>query len=278
MRFVKMLAACMLALCALWTAGPALADYSVVVDDSDLSLAQALPKSVQTVALFLTDCESSSDVQTVLLASIDRESGRACMTDLRTDLMAEIPQVGSIPLAKIYVLGGPNLMMKSINELLEMNVSSYVTLDVSSFVQIAESVGGMQMTLSAEEAAALGCAEGLQTLDGAQTMAYMRLPDEADAARSHQYKAVMQLLYQGTRDKNPFALMGLARKLMSTMTTNMGLMDMISLATTVMGGSEREEYMLPSTTPLRATEYEGMTAYTGDWTAIRQELHAFLFP
>ena len=89
--------------------------------------------------------------------------------------------------------------------------------------------------LSAEEAAALGCAEGLQTLDGAQTMAYMRLPDAADAARSHQYKAVMQLLYQGTRDKNPFALMGLARKLMSTMTTNMGLMDMISLATTVMG-------------------------------------------
>lgn len=58
----------------------------------------------------------------------------------------------------------------------------------------------------------------------------------------------------------------------------MGLMDMISLATTVMGGSEREEYMLPSTTPLTATEYEGMTAYTGDWTAIRQELHAFLFP
>ena len=271
MRFFKMLAACTLALCALWTAGPALADYSVVVDDSDLSLAQALPNSVQTVALFLTDCESSLDVQTVLLASIDRESGRACMTDLRTDLMAEIPQVGSIPLAKIYVLGGPNLMMKSINELLEMNVSSYVTLDVSSFVQIAESVGGMQMTLSAEEAAALGCAEGLQ-------MAYMRLPDEADAARSHQYKAVMQLLYQGTRDKNPFALMGLARKLMSTMTTNMGLMDMISLATTVMGGSEREEYMLPSTTPLTATEYEGMTAYTGDWTAIRQELHAFLFP
>ena len=267
MRFFKMLAACMLALCALWTAGPALADYSVVVDDSDLSLAQTLPKSVQTVALFLTDCESSADVQTVLLASIDRESGRACMTDLRTDLMAEIPQVGSVPLAKIYVLGGPNLMMKSINELLEMNVSSYVTLDVSSFVQIAESVGGMQMTLSAEEAAALGCAEGLQTLDGAQTMAYMRLPD-----------AVMQLLYQGTRDKNPFALMGLARKLMSTMTTNMGLMDMISLATTVMSGSEREEYMLPSTTPLTATEYEGMTAYTGDWTAIRQELHAFLFP
>lgn len=143
MRFVKMLAACMLALCALWTAGPALADYSVVVDDSDLSLAQALPKSVQTVVLFLTDRESSADVQTVLLASIDRESGRACMTDLRTDLIAEIPQVGSVPLAKIYVLGGPNLMMKTINELLEMNVSSYVTLDVSSFVQIAESVGGM---------------------------------------------------------------------------------------------------------------------------------------
>ena len=275
MRSQKILKVCALALCALLTIGHASAEYSIAVDD--LSLAEGLPNSVQTIALFLTDSATSTDVQTILLASIDRESGRACMTDLRTDILAQISQVGMIPLAKTYALGGPSLMMKSLNELLEMNVSNYVTLDVSSFVQIAESVGGMQMTLSADEAAALQCEEGLQTLDGEQTMAYMRLPDAMDTGRSHQYKAVMQLLYQGTRDKNHFALMSLARKLTSTMTTNMGLLDMISLATTVMNGSDREEYMLPTTTPLSEAEYEGMAVYQGDWDAISSELHAFLF-
>ncbi|WP_102411602.1 LCP family protein [Beduinella massiliensis] len=253
-------------------------DYPVKIDKKDLSQAASVPKSMQTIALFLLDSEESSDVETVLLASIDKSSGRACMTDIRTDILAEIPQVGYIPLAKAYAYGGPNLMMKSINELLEMNVNSYVTLDVSSFAQIADSVGGMQMPLNAEEAAALGLSEGQQTLTGKQAIAYMRLKGNNIDGKSRQYKSIMQILYQGTRDKNPISLMGLAQKLMSTMQTNLGIMDMITLATKVMGGSQRDELMLPGTAALLEGRFEDTTVYETDWAAMRQELHAFLFP
>ncbi len=253
-------------------------DYPVKIDKKDLSQAASVPKSMQTIALFLLDSEESSDVETVLLASIDKSSGRACMTDIRTDILAEIPQVGYIPLAKAYAYGGPNLMMKSINELLEMNVNSYVTLDVSSFAQIADSVGGMQMPLNAEEAAALGLSEGQQTLTGKQAIAYMRLKGDNTDGKSRQYKSIMQILYQGTRDKNPISLMGLAQKLMSTMQTNLGIMDMITLATKVMGGSQRDELMLPGTAALLEGRFEDTTVYETDWAAMRQELHAFLFP
>ncbi len=253
-------------------------DYPVRIDKKDLSQAASVPKSMQTIALFLLDSEESSDVETVLLASIDKSSGRACMTDIRTDILAEIPQVGYIPLAKAYAYGGPNLMMKSINELLEMNVNSYVTLDVSSFAQIADSVGGMQMPLNAEEAAALGLSEGQQTLTGKQAIAYMRLKGDNTDGKSRQYKSIMQILYQGTRDKNPISLMGLAQKLMSTMQTNLGIMDMITLATKVMGGSQRDELMLPGTAALLEGRFEDTTVYETDWAAMRQELHAFLFP
>lgn len=253
-------------------------DYPVKIDKKDLSQAASVPKSMQTIALFLLDSEESSDVETVLLASIDKSSGRACMTDIRTDILAEIPQVGYIPLAKAYAYGGPNLMMKSINELLEMNVTSYVTLDVSSFAQIADSVGGMQMPLNAEEAAALGLSEGQQTLTGKQAIAYMRLKGNNTDGKSRQYKSIMQILYQGTRDKNPISLMGLAQKLMSTMQTNLGIMDMITLATKVMGGSQRDELILPGTAALLEGRFEDTTVYETDWAAMRQELHAFLFP
>lgn len=253
-------------------------DYPVKIDKKDLSQAASVPKSMQTIALFLLDSEESSDVETVLLASIDKSSGRACMTDIRTDILAKIPQVGYIPLAKAYAYGGPNLMMKSINELLEMNVNSYVTLDVSSFAQIADSVGGMQMPLNAEEAAALGLSEGQQTLTGKQAIAYMRLKGDNTDGKSRQYKSIMQILYQGTRDKNPISLMGLAQKLMSTMQTNLGIMDMITLATKVMGGSQRDELMLPGTAALLEGRFEDTTVYETDWAAMRQELHAFLFP
>lgn len=253
-------------------------DYPVKIDKKDLSQAASVPKSMQTIALFLLDSEESSDVETVLLASIDKSSGRACMTDIRTDILAEIPQVGYIPLAKAYAYGGPNLMMKSINELLEMNVTSYVMLDVSSFAQIADSVGGMQMPLNAEEAATLGLSEGQQTLTGKQAIAYMRLKGDNTDGKSRQYKSIMQILYQGTRDKNPISLMGLAQKLMSTMQTNLGIMDMITLATKVMGGSQRDELMLPGTAALLEGRFEDTTVYETDWAAMRLELHAFLFP
>lgn len=252
-------------------------DYPVRIDKKDLSQAASIPKSMQTIALFLLDSESG-DVETVLLASIDRSSGRACMTDIRTDILADIPQVGRVPLAKAYAYGGPNLMMKSINELLEMNVNSYVTLDISSFAQIADSVGGMQMPLNAQEAAALGLAEGQQTLTGKQAIAYMRLEGGNADGKSRQYKSVMQILYQGTRDKNPLSLMGLAQKLMSTMQTNLGIMDMLTLATKVMGGSQRDELMLPGTASLVESSFEGATAYETDWATMQRELHAFLFP
>lgn len=253
-------------------------DYPVRIDKKDLSQAASIPKSMQTIALFLLDSEESGDVETVLLASIDRSSGRACMTDIRTDILADIPQVGRVPLAKAYAYGGPNLMMKSINELLEMNVNSYVTLDISSFAQIADSVGGMQMPLNAQEAAALGLAEGQQTLTGKQAIAYMRLEGGNADGKSRQYKSVMQILYQGTRDKNPLSLMGLAQKLMSTMQTNLGIMDMLTLATKVMGGSQRDELMLPGTASLVESSFEGATAYETDWATMQRELHAFLFP
>lgn len=253
-------------------------DYPVKIDKKDLSQAASVPKSMQTIALFLLDSEESSDVETVLLASIDKSSGRACMTDIRTDILAEIPQVGYIPLAKAYAYGGPNLMMKSINKLLEMNVTSYVMLDVSSFAQIADSVGGMQMPLNAEEAATLGLSEGQQTLTGKQAIAYMRLKGDNTDGKSRQYKSIMQILYQGTRDKNPISLMGLAQKLMSTMQTNLGIMDMITLATKVMGGSQRDELMLPGTAALLEGRFEDTTVYETDWAAMRLELHAFLFP
>lgn len=269
---------CALFLCLLLAPAAALSgEYAVKIDKKDLSQAEGLPKTIQTIALFLMDSAQSTDVETVLLATIDKSDGRACMTDLQTDILAEIPQVGNLPLAKAYTYGGPNLMMKSLNELLGLNIGSYVTLDVSSFSQIADSVGGMQMPLNALEAAALGLAEGAQTLSGEQTTAYMRLRGGETDGKSRQYKAVMQILYQGTRDKNPISLMGLAQKLMSTMQTNLGIMDMITLATKVMGGDEREELMLPTATSLQESDYEGEAVYAADWNALRQELHAFLF-
>lgn len=248
----------------------------ITIDKKDLSANTALSKDVQNILMLLQDSDNGEATTAMLVASINSRSGSATMVSLVPNIVAELPLAGENLLSHAYALGGENLAMKSINEIYGLNIKKFVVIDVSNFGIIVDAVKGMKMPLNAQEAQLLGLSEGENILDADKTLAYMRIQSE-DPTISRPYKSIMQLLYQGTRDKNPFALMDLGNKLLSAVTTNLGLMDMVTLATSVMGGSDRQELLVPAADALTAGTFNGENAYKTDIDAAKKLLMDSLY-
>lgn len=248
------------------------------VNRKDLSVNADLNKNVQNILMLMQDSQAGDSSCAMLLASINKNNGRAVMVSLVPDVLVDMPLAGEQPLCDAYMLGGVNLAMKAVNEAYGLNVQHFAVLDVGGFGEIVETVGGMNMTLNAQEAQALGLTEGSCTLSGEQTMQYMRM-DSADPSVSRPYKCVMQLLYQATRDKDAGKLMSLGTKLLGALEdTNLGVFDLIGLATPVMSSKEeREELLLPAADALTATQWNGRTVYTADMQAAAALLHETLY-
>lgn len=272
-----------IALCCLCLllAMPALAEQPAVkIAKNDLSLNADLPRNVRTILLLLFDPQEGSSYgpsETMMLASINNDTGDATMTVLPSQLLVDIPQVGEAPLSMAYAKGGANLAMKTVNELLNLNVRDCMAFDMNRFSEIINLVGQLRVTLDEADADALGLSAGEAYLDAAQTLDYLHLPKD-DPRKDRQYTIFRQALYQGTHDKNLMGLTELMSKVLGVMDSNIGFFDLTGIASKVFGGGNQQELRLPDPAALVPTTWEGQTAYTTDTEAMKAALHSFLYP
>ncbi len=276
---------CALVICALLMPTVALAEEArpayqpVRVDKKQLVPNTKLPKNERSILLIVFDPlegQKTGPATTMLLATIDTKSGKSRMTAMETQLLVDIDAAGRDTLAQTFVIGGENLAMRTVNKAFAMNVRDYVTVNLEKFADVVELVGGVYLTISDTDAAALGIASGNQTLTPVQKLGYMRLPGEgSDVDRP--YVVIMQTLYQASRDKSAGKLTGMLRTVLGSVSTNIGLFDMIGLGSSVMGSEEREETRLPAPEQLAPVQMYDETCYETDLTAARDALHTFLF-
>ena len=244
---MKKLISALLAACLLLAAfAPALCE-GVTVGKRDLSLNRDLNRDVTNILVLLQDGEVTD---TMMIASIDGVSGRSVMTRVDCALPIDVRDVGTRAAGEIYALGAPGseglLAMRTINELLELNVSTYIALDMAMLPELVAAVGALNMQLDAQEAEALGGWEGINELTGEQALSYVRLRLDGDSpARSRGYDALMQLLYQGLHSGDPMSMMSLGVSLLGSMDTNLNPLSAVTLVTAVQGGDDRRELALP---------------------------------
>lgn len=220
---------------------------SIRVSKKDLSKNKELPTNVSNILVLLQDGETTN---TLMIASINDRTGRAVMTRVDAGLEVDVRDAGAFPVGQVYALGAKNskglLAMRTLNELLSLNIGTYVAVDMSMLPELTEAVDALNMDLTAEEAEALGLPEGRNALTGEQVLAYVRLAlDGDDPARSRGYDALMQLLYQGLHSDDLMGLLSLGQKLLSSMDTNLNPLSAMTLVTAVQGGDDRRELALP---------------------------------
>jgi len=185
----------------------------------------------------------------MMLASINNRTGRSVMTRIDCAMTVNLPEAGDVKLGEDYELGAEKskgfLVARTLNQMLNLNISTYIALDITRLPEIVDVIGTLNMQLDASEAAAMGTWEGINELTGDAVLNYVRMKLEGDSpARSRGYDALMQLLYQGLHSGSVMDLMGLGKKLLASMDTNLNPMAAVTMVSAVQAGSDRRELLL----------------------------------
>ncbi|MEG2174390.1 MAG: LCP family protein, partial [Oscillospiraceae bacterium] len=128
--------------------------------------------------------EARSDACMVLNLNLKQHT--AALVSLERAIGVSIEGHGQDWLTHVFAYGGANLMLKTVREQLGVDVRRYLRVNVSAAAQLIDAIGGVDLTLTKMEAAALNgevytnavahtrVKEGLNHLDGFDTMAYAR--------------------------------------------------------------------------------------------------------
>ncbi|MBR5559854.1 MAG: LCP family protein [Clostridia bacterium] len=240
----KMYAALVLALCMVLSCACALAE--ITVTKKDMALNRNLDKNVNNILVLMQDGEKTDSV---MIASVNSRTGRSVMTMIEGSTPVSLPEAGDMQLRDVYVLGAPKsrglLVARTINNLLDLNVSTYVALDINDLPGMVDQVGMLNMWLNEEEAAILNTWDGENSLSGEDVLKYVRIRLESDyEGKNRSYTVFMDLLKQGLRQNGGSDLMGLGKQLLSKMDSNLNVLAAVTMLSSFRGGDDRRELYL----------------------------------
>lgn len=154
--------------------------------------------------------ENRSD--TIMLVHTDPNRERVVIVSFPRDLWVEIPGRGFGKINSAFEGGieggGPQLVARTIHRLTGLRISHFLYVDLGGFQGVVDTLGGVQMCIPTDVSdinAGLDLKAGCQTLDGSQSLAYVRtrnlpcdtVPDFARIGRQQQFlRALINRLLQ----------------------------------------------------------------------------------
>ena len=242
----KILCAIALMLCLILVSAAALGE--ITLTKRDMVLNRDLDKNVNNVLVLM---QKDGFTESLMLASINSRTGRSVMTQIESDTMVNVPEVGDVQLGEVYALGAQKsrglLVARAVNSLLNLNVSTYIAMDINTLPDLVDQIGMVATWLNEEEAEILGTWAGDNALTRDNVLTYVNLRLESDyAEKNRAYMVFMDLLKQGLRSSSGTNMMGLGKKLLSNMDTNLNAMAAVTMLSSFQGGKDRRELYLYS--------------------------------
>ena len=242
----KLSAAFVLALCLMLVCACALGE--ITVSKKDMAINRNLDKSVTNVLVLMQDGDVTD---TMMIASINSRTGRSVMTTIECDTMVNLPEAGDVKLGEVYMMGAPKsrglLAARTLNRLLNLNISTYVALDLSILPELVDEIGMLSTWLNEEEAAILNTWPGDNSLTNENILDYVNIRLESDyVEKNRSYTVFMDLLKQGLRSSNGANLLSLGKRLLENMDTNLNALAGVTMLTSFQGGDDRRELYLYS--------------------------------
>ncbi|MFC5947947.1 LCP family protein [Pseudonocardia lutea] len=176
-----------------------------------------------------------SDV--IMLARVAVDGSAAAVTSIPRDSWVDIPGRGTNKINAAYAFGGAPLLIRTVENLTGVRVDHFGVIDFAGFQEMVDSVGGIDVRVAAATSnAGVAFHEGLNHLDGAQALAYVRqrhdLPGgDLDRARRQQNALKALLTKAGDDLSDPVGLYDLVDATSRTVSvddtlTNGGLRDL----------------------------------------------------
>lgn len=195
---------------------------------------------IKNIALFGIDAPKGQAGRSdaVMVLTIDRLHDKLKLTSIMRDSYVDVPGHGNTKLTHAYAYGGPELAIKTLNQNFKLNIEDFMAVNFTSMPEIINKLGGVEINITKEEIPHIpGVTHaGLQTLNGAEALAYSRIRHAAggDYQRTERQRVVLEAIFNKMHNTPKSEYPSLIDTFLPYIKTNMSTSDMMSLATDAM--------------------------------------------
>ncbi|MGW0807105.1 LCP family protein [Nonomuraea sp. NPDC002799] len=132
----------------------------------------------------------------MMLLHVPDGGDKPTLVSLPRDSAVTIPGKGRDKLNSAYAIGGPKLLVRTVESATGVHLDNYMEIGFAGFVDIVDAIGGVEINVRADvddPKAGLKLKKGTQTLTGSQALGYVRtrkggaLPDFERTKRQRQF-------------------------------------------------------------------------------------------
>lgn len=223
-------------------------DYTgEVMNEAEVTMPSEAVESLQTgnnvinILLVGQDTYSNrsrSRTDTMILCTVNKETKTLTMTSFMRDLYVVIPGYQDQRLNVPYVLGGFQTLYDTLEYNFGVEVEHGIAVNFSSFPQVIDAVGGVDIELTSSEAKYLNGQEGswnlrsgVNHLNGKQALAYSRIRKlDSDFGRTNRQRKVLTAVLNKAKTLSVSQLYDLVETLIPLVYTDMTDAEIISTA------------------------------------------------
>lgn len=238
--------------------------------------------TIKNILLLGIDSENGvGRSDSMIILTVDKTTKKVKLTSLIRDSYVHIAGRGMDKLNHAFSFGGPSLALRAVNTNFDMNLKDYVTVNFDSIISIVDTVGGVDMKLSDEEAKIVGLdGGGTHHLSGAQTLRYARIRSTSggDFTRTLRHRKVITVLVEKLMRLSPVEMIQTSDKVIPQLKTSLSSSEILSLATTVaLNKYEIEQDYFPRDETSRGTLIKGIYYLKWDKKGTIDSMHSFIF-
>ena len=177
--------------------------------------------------------ETGTRTDTLMLIKADSNNNKVDMISIPRDSYVSINgKMDKINAAHSY--GGIDLTMTVVRDFLGINLDKYMVISFEAVIEGIDALGGMDVEVSQDVAAAMGISPGSHTMSGDEVLKYVRFRkgyQNADLGRINtQQDFLKQFIKEATKPTNLPKLPKVYAAMKPYIKTNMNIKDLSSLA------------------------------------------------
>lgn len=247
-------------------------DDSQRINVADLSINENLPDEWMNVLLLGTDEREQAAkgrTDSMIICSVNKNTGEVKLSSIQRDLAVDFADLGYADLGTVRInsanyFGGPEMAMKTVNELFGMNIQHYALINFFGFQDAVNVLGGITMDITEAEMNKINDAqkqvagiakgagidisgwdneeltefgEGVR-LNGQQALGYARIRKlDSDFGRSERQRKVLMAMLEEVKTKSALEIAQLGAALMPYLNTNLDLNEIMNVAMVVLSSN-----------------------------------------
>jgi len=198
------------------------------------------------------ESESYSRSDAIIIATINKETGKITLTSVYRDTMLDIDEDGEHKLDKVtraYMYGGPLSLMRTLNRNMDLNIKEYIKVNWQTVADVTDAMGGLKLNVKDYEIDEMNKyikstnktlhgnktkikKAGWQTLNGIQTVTYCRIRKvgNGDYERSERMRRTLKAAFKKAKTMKLSELNDIANATLPEIGTDISAESMTKMA------------------------------------------------